>query len=215
MNIFRNLRLKPSILTSFIILTVPVFFTIIAVTYLSNDRIARNNARELVERFRVDAVENIQADFNPIKSLVRSAAAIGERYPDFYLDDRCFTYFHSVLLHSPRIVSVYAGLNDGAFRQSRRIDPTVKIDDRLPPEDAHFAFRWIVPQPGQPLIDHYLFHTVDLKPLGEATQPTNYDPRTRLWYRSAAEARAETISDPDLFATPGLGTSWCCSRSAS
>lgn len=83
MKIFRNLRLKPSILTSFIILTVPVFFTIIGVTYLSNDRIARTNARELVERFRVDAIENIQADFNPIKSLVRSASAIGDRYPDF------------------------------------------------------------------------------------------------------------------------------------
>ena len=49
MNIFQsNLRLKPSILTSFVLLTVPVFFTIIAVTYLSNDRIARTNARELV-----------------------------------------------------------------------------------------------------------------------------------------------------------------------
>ena len=52
MNIFRNMRLKPSILTSFVVLTVPVFFTIIAVTYLSNDRIARANAQELVERFR-------------------------------------------------------------------------------------------------------------------------------------------------------------------
>src|SRR5690349_7498461 len=113
MNLFRNLRLKPSILTSFIILTVPVFFTIIGVTYLSNDRIARTNAKELVDRFRIDAIGNIQAEFNPIKSLVRSAAAIGAQYPDFYRDDRCFTYFHSVLLHSPRIVSVYVGLNDG------------------------------------------------------------------------------------------------------
>jgi adenylate cyclase len=204
MKTFRNLRLKPSILTSFIILTVPVFFTIIGVTYLSNDRIARTNARELVERFRVDAIDNIQADFNPIKSLVRSAAAIGDRYPDFYLDDRCFTYFHSVLLHSQRIVSVYVGLNDGAFRQSRRIDPAVEIAGKLPPEGARFAFRWIVPQPGKPLLDHYLFHTADLKPLGEAEQVTTYDPRSRLWYRSAAEAHAETVSDPDIFATLGL-----------
>ena len=34
-------RLKPSILTSFVLLTVPVFLTIITVTYISNDRIAR------------------------------------------------------------------------------------------------------------------------------------------------------------------------------
>jgi adenylate cyclase len=204
-NFFRNnLRLKPSILTSFVLLTVPVFFTIIAVTYISNDRIARTNAKELVERFRVDAIENIQADFNPIKSLVRSAATIGDQYPEFYSDERCFKYFHSVLLHSPRIVSVYVGLNDGAFRQSRRIDPAVKIQDKLPPEGTRFAWRWIVPQAGRPLLDHYLFHGIDLKPLGESEQATRYDPRTRLWYRSAAEAGAETISDPDIFATLGL-----------
>ena len=96
-NIFRNnLRLKPSILTSFIFLTVPVFFTIIAVTYLSNDNIARSNARELVERFRLDAIDNIREDFDPIKSLVRSAASLGEQDPDFYLDSRCFKYFHSI-----------------------------------------------------------------------------------------------------------------------
>ncbi len=199
-----NLRLKPSILTSFVFLTVPVFFTIIAVTYFSNDRIARTNAKELVERFRVDAIENIQADFNPIKSLVRSAATIGGQYPEFYSDDRCFKYFHSVLLHSPRIVSAYVGLNNGTFRQSRRVDPDVKLPDKLPPAGARYAWRWIVPQPGQPLIDHYLFQSADLKPLGEAEQVTTYDPRTRLWYRSAVEAQAETISDPDIFATLGL-----------
>lgn len=109
-----------------------------------------------------------------------------------------------MLLHSPRIVSVYVGLNDGAFRQSRRIDPAVAIEGKLPPEGTRFAFRWIVPQPGKPLLDHYLFQTADLKPLGEAEQVTTYDPRGRLWYRSAAEAHAETISDPDIFATLGL-----------
>ncbi|MBM3649935.1 MAG: hypothetical protein FJX11_19315 [Alphaproteobacteria bacterium] len=205
MNIFgRDWRLKTSILTSFVVLTVPVFFTIISVTYLSNDRIARANARGLVERFRVDAVESIQTDFNPIKSLVRSAATIGDQYPDFYFDDRCFKYFYSVLLHSPRIVSAYVGLNDGAFRQTRRIDPAVPIQDRLPPEGTRYAYRWVVPKAGGPNDDHYLFLDADLKELGRSEQRTSYDPRARLWYRSAAEAGAETISDPDIFATLGL-----------
>ena len=130
MNIFRNMRLKPSIMTSFVVLTVPVFFTIIAVTYLSNDRIARANAQELVERFRNEAIDNIQDDFNPIKSLVRSAAAIGDEFPDFYASVRCFKYFQTILVHSPKIVSVYVGLEDGSFRKTRRIDPEVKLQDR-------------------------------------------------------------------------------------
>ncbi len=133
MNIFRNMRLKPSILTSFVVLTVPVFFTIIAVTYLSNDRIARANAQELVERFRNEAIDNIQDDFNPIKSLVRSAAAIGDEFPECFASVRCFRYFHTILVHSPKIVSVYVGLENGSFRQTRRIDPEVKLQDQLPP----------------------------------------------------------------------------------
>ncbi|WP_422001659.1 adenylate/guanylate cyclase domain-containing protein [Reyranella sp.] len=199
-----NLRLKPSILTSFVLLTLPVFCAIIGVTYFSNDRLARANAQELVERFRADAIDNIEHDFTPIKSLVRSAAALGSQNPAFYEDGRCFRYFHSILMHSPKIVSAYVGLSDGTFRQTRRIDAAVKIQDELPPEGSRFAYRWIVRKPGEPVLDHYLFLDADLKRLGESEHPTTYDPRTRLWYRSAADAGTEMISDPDIFATLGL-----------
>lgn len=204
MKIFRNMRLKPSILTSFVALTVPVFFTIIAVTYLSNDRIARTNAQQLVERFRNEAIDNIQDDFNPIKSLARSAATIGEEFPDFYASSRCFKYFETILAHSPKIVSVYVGLEDGSFRQTRRIDPEVMVQGKPPPKGSQFAYRWILPKQGERTLDHFLYLDADLKELGSSSQPTAYDPRTRLWYRSAAEARTETISDPDVFATLGL-----------
>ena len=83
-----DLRLKPSILTSFLLLTLPVFATIIAVTYISNERIARAHARELVERFRIDGMENVQGIFEPIKSMVRSAVMLGDQQPDFYLIER-------------------------------------------------------------------------------------------------------------------------------
>ena len=55
----------------------------------------------------------------------------------------------------------------------------MKIQDKLPPEGAQFAYRWIVPQAGRrrPL-DHYLFLDADQKELGSTEQPTTYDPRT-------------------------------------
>ncbi|MFO1162127.1 MAG: adenylate/guanylate cyclase domain-containing protein [Reyranellaceae bacterium] len=204
-NIFRtNLRLKPSILASFVFLTVPVFFAVIIVNYVSNDNIARANAAELVERFRVDALANIQADFNPLKSLVRSAAAIGDQDPNFYADSRCFRYFYSIVLHSSKIVSAYVGLQNGAFRQTRRVEPKVSIQGKPPPEGAQYAYRWVVPVAGQPLLDHYTFLDADLKELGSTEELSTYDPRARLWYRSAAEAGTTTISDPDIFAALGL-----------
>src|SRR5262249_37721547 len=138
-----DLRLKPSILTSFLLLTLPVFATIIAITYISNERIARSDARDLVERFRLDGIENVQAIFDPIKSFIRAAATLGDQQPDFFLSNRSIKYFYSVLLHNEKMISVYAGLTDGDFRQARRIDPTVEIDGKLPPEGAKYAYRWV------------------------------------------------------------------------
>ena len=204
-NIFRNnLRLKPSILTAFFFLTVPVFFTIIAVTYFSNDDIARTNAKELVERFRIDALESIEDDFNPLKSLIRSAAALGDQDPGFYRDNRSLKYFYSILLHSPKIVSVYAGLSDGSLRQTRRIDPSTAIHDTPPPPGARYAYRWIVPKAGAPILDHYVFLDAEQKELGSIEHDTTYDPRVRPWYLAAEQARTTIISDPDVFASEAL-----------
>jgi len=189
-NIFRNnLRLKPSILTAFFFLTVPVFFTIIAVTYFSNDNIARTSARELVERFRIDALESIEDDFNPLKSLIGSAAALGDQDPAFYADNRCLKYFFSILMHSQKIVSVYVGLNDGSLRLARRVDPASMIRDKLPPQDAAYAYRWLVPKAGSPSVDHYVFLDASQKELVSTDEDTTYDPRVRPWYRAAEQAR--------------------------
>ncbi|MDP1964937.1 MAG: hypothetical protein Q8K93_22360, partial [Reyranella sp.] len=109
-SLVKNLRLRPSVLTLFVLLTVPVFFAIVAVTYFSNEKIARSNADQLVERFRTDAIANILHDFDPIKSLVRSAAAVGADQPDFYSDNRSLRYLFSIIQHSDKIVSMYVGL---------------------------------------------------------------------------------------------------------
>jgi adenylate cyclase len=200
----RKLRLRPSILTLFVLLTVPVFFTIIAVTYLSNDTIARSNAEELVERFRVEAVEDIRNVFDPIKSLVRSAAVVGDEQPGFYSDNRSLRYLLSILLHNERIVSVYAGMADGSFRQARRIDPTVEIQGKPPPEGVKYAYRWIEPPKASTPVDHYAFLDAGEKELAKSDEATAYDPRTRFWYRLTAREDSLVITDPDVFAALGL-----------
>ena len=200
----RNLRLRPSILTLFILLTVPVFFAIVAVNYISNEKIARDNADELIRRFSVEAIENIQHLFDPIKSLVRSAASIGAEQPDFFEGNRSLGYLFSILQHSDRIISMYVGLNDGSFRQARQIDPAVEMQGKLPPEGTRYADRWITTQRGSAAVDHYLFFDKDRKELGRSEQTTSYDPRARLWYRTAQQTGELSVSDVDVFATLGL-----------
>jgi adenylate cyclase len=123
----------------FVVLTVPVFFATIALTYLSNEAIARADADALIERFRNETIEGIQNMFNPIKTLVRSAAMVGTQQHDFYTDNRSLRYLLSLLLDSNKLVSVYVGLSDGSFRQARQLSPTAEIDDKRPPADVRFA----------------------------------------------------------------------------
>src|SRR4051812_29378470 len=201
-------RLKPSILTLFVVLTVPVSLTIIAVTYLSNDRIARDDASELVDRFSTEAIANIQGDINPIKSLIRSVAALGNTYPGIYAEERSIAYFQAVLVHSRKIVSVYTGLENGSFRQARRIDPAVEIQGKLPPDDAIYAWRVVERAKDNakesPTHDHYVFLDANEKDVGGFLLDTTYDPRTRGWYRSASQTGSIMITEPDVFAALGL-----------
>ncbi|MBI3199157.1 MAG: hypothetical protein HYZ40_16955, partial [Rhodospirillales bacterium] len=204
-SLIKNLRLRPSILTLFVLLTVPVFFAIVAVTYVSNEKMARSNADELVERFRVNAIENIENVFHPVKSLVRSAAAVGADQPDFYSDNRSLKYLFSIIQHSDRIISMYVGLTDGSFRQARQIEPTVEVQGKLPPPGVRYAYRWIDAVPrGTAPTDHYVFLDAQQKEVGKSEQVTAYDPRARLWYRMTQQAGAPVITDPDVFAALGL-----------
>lgn len=208
-NLFGNKwRLKPIILTSFVLLTVPVFLTTITVTYISNDRIARADADKLVARFTTEAINNMQGDLNPIKSLVRSVAVLGDTYPDIFADARSMAYFQGVLVHSRKIVSVYVGLENGSFRQARRIDPAVEIQGKLPPDGAIYAYRRVERSKENaresPTLDRYEFLDASEKDIGSFTLDTTYDPRTRGWYRSASQASSILITDPDVFATLGL-----------
>jgi len=200
----RKLRLRPSIVALFVLLTVPVFLTSVAVTYVSNERIARDNADALIERFRIDAIDSIQGMFSPIKSLVRSAAMVGSQQPDFYSDNRSLKYLLSMLLHSDKLVSIYVGMADGSFRQARQINPAVEVQDKLPPAGVEYAYRWIEPPGGSTPVDHYVFLDEEHNPLGASDKATTYDPRPRLWYRQTVKDGKLIITDPDIFAALGL-----------
>ena len=188
----------------FVLLITPVFFAAIALTYFSNETIARDNADALIERFRTEAIDNIQGMLNPIKSLIRSAAVVGTQAPDFYSDDKSLKYLLSVLLHGGQLVSVYVGQNDGSFRQARVINPDGKIWDTLPPDGVKYAYRWVDQRHAETGMDHYIFLDEEHTPLGTVEHTTSYDPRTRLWYRQAADEGKIVVTDPEVFAAFGL-----------
>jgi adenylate cyclase len=195
------------VLVLYLMLTLPGFGAMVAITYLSNDETARDDAKEMVERFRADTIENFQERLTAIKSLVRSAAAAGAEHPEFYRNDSALGYLFSVLSYSDKLVSAYVGLEDGSFRQARRMDANTPVNGSLPPSGTRYAYRRIDPaEPagGARRLDHYVFLDAERRELGRASVPTNYDPRSRLWYASTQLAGRLHVTEPDVFFALGL-----------
>ena len=199
------LPLKSTVLVVFVAMTVPVLLGIVQVNYVSSDRAARAYAADLVERFRRDAIRDIESEFAALESLIGTAAELGRQDPAFFEDDRALAYLFRILQHSETVLNVYVGLEDGSFRQARRIhDRDVPIHGALPPAGAEFAYRLVEPARGPPVLDRYVFLDARQDRLGEVSAESDYDPRARPWYGRAVAAGATTITDPEVFWAFGL-----------
>lgn len=197
--------LKATILCVFILTTIPVLGAIIQINYQSSNRVVRAHAANIVERFRNETIRGIETEFETFKSLVTTAAELGRYAPDVFTDSRALLYLFSMLQHNKTLLSVYVGLEDGSFRQARRIhDPNVSIHDSLPPKASKYAYRLVDPEYAPPMLDRYIFLDSAQNVLGEVAAPSAYDPRARPWYRIAQQSDTTIITDPEVFWALGL-----------
>ena len=99
--------------------------------------------------FGREAIRDIENNFAALGSLIATAAELGRQDPRIFEDDRALAYLFRILQHSDTVLNVYVGLDDGSFRQARRIhDPKVPIHGAPPPEGAEFAYRLVEPALG-------------------------------------------------------------------
>jgi adenylate cyclase len=197
--------LKAAVVAIFIAMTVPVLLAIIQINYASSDRVVRTYAAELVERFRSDAIQDIVSEFAALKSLIGTAAELGRQDPGVFEDDRVLSYLFRVLQTNETVLNVYVGLEDGSFRQARRIhDPDVPINGQMLPPGTDYAYRLVEPALGPPVLDRYIFLDAGQNPVGEVAAESGYDPRERAWYGDAVRAGTTTITDPEVFWAFGL-----------
>lgn len=199
------LRLRPSIVVLFLLLSVPLFVATVWFNYATNDSIARDTAHQLIDKARFETITSSTELIEPIKSLVKVAARLGEAEPDFFRQERATAYMTEMLSHSSNISSVYVAFEDGSFRMSLVVPPTGRIQDRAPPGNARLATRWLDRRAAGPLLDRYQFLDVQGQAVGQSEAPATYDPRVRAWYKDALTAgRRLSVSDPYVFASTGL-----------
>ncbi len=197
--------LRASILTLFLLLTVPVFAGVYFYSYVTSNRIVRSDTIDRIALYQADLDESIERYFREVVSKADSAAVAGMVAPGFYGDLAAIDYLASVTLGTPGIVSAYVGLEDsGSFLQARRMQPGQQVHGAPIPDGAVFARRWILRDANASARDIYAFEDAAGAPLGSRSGPTGYDPRARMWYRVTRDSGALTISDPDIFAALSL-----------
>ncbi len=200
-----SLRLRPSIVVLFLLLSLPLFVATVWFNYAANNSIARDTAHQLIEKARFETVTSSSELLNPIKSLVKVAASLGEAEPGFFRQERAAAYMTEMLAHSSNISSVYAAFEDGSFRMSLVIPPGGRIQDRAPPEGTRLATRWLDRRGPAAAMDRYVFFDAKGQATGRSEAPAVYDPRVRPWFKdSVAAGRQLSVSDPYIFATTGL-----------
>jgi len=122
---------------------VPAFVALIIFVYLFNERTATTTSRSLIDRFKLEAVLSVNELINPMRVLVSSAASLGNVDPNFFAIDGSWDYLKSMVSPNPSSLSAYVGLQDGSFRQTRRVTPGTKIQDKTITDEMRFGYRWI------------------------------------------------------------------------
>jgi adenylate cyclase len=142
-----RVRLRPSIVMTFLFVMLPLFVVMIAVLYRQNSQLAINFAADAMKRASNDAVIGIRSLLDPIARTVSLSAALGGdqqellRRPEFrrtLLDD---------LEQLPNLYSLYYGFaSNGSFLQAVRLPSGI---DKFgpygapPPAGARFVIRII------------------------------------------------------------------------
>lgn len=198
------IRLRPSIVMLFIAMVLPVFSAALWVSYVSNDRMARQTANQTVERARRETIAHTEALLNPMAAMVRVAAQVGAAQPDFYRDARALPSMLETVARNANISSVYVGFADGSYRMALRVPPQFKVFNNAPPAGTLFSTRWIDRRAGGAPQDRYTFLGKDNAALGEAAAAAVYDPRSRPWFKDAVDRKGLVISNPYIYATTGL-----------
>lgn len=200
-----SVPLKPAVLLVVMLMTMPVLLGIIQINYKSTDRVVRAHAYKLVEQFRGETIEDIAAEFGALTAQIATSAELGKQEPAFFSTDRSLSYLFRAMQYSGTALNFYVGLEDGSFRQARRLlDVSDPIYGEVPPDGAEYAYRQIEPVPDQPLMDQYTFLSPMQQDLGGVAGETTYDPRQRSWYKQAVEAGTTMMTDPELFWAFGL-----------
>ena len=190
-----------SIIFIFLILIIPAFIGLLVFVYVANNKIADSISNNLIERFRIETTLSVRELINPTRRLVNSAASLANVNSNFFNNDKSWDYLKSILSQQESTLSAYVGSQDGSFRQVRRVYADTKIQDKAITSEMAYGFRWISKER---TVDSYIFVNEKGEKIDTSTKATDYDARTRPWFKEAVAKKKLILTEPYIFSTTGL-----------
>ena len=194
-------RFSPSIIFIFLILIIPAFIGLLVFVYVANNKIADSISNNLIERFKIETTLSVRELINPTRRLVNSASSLANVNSDFFNNEKSWDYLKSIISQQESSLSAYVGSQDGSFRQVRRVYADTKIQDKAITSEMAYGFRWISKER---TVDSYLFVNDKGEKVDTSTKVTDYDARTRPWYKEAVAKKKLILTEPYIFSTTGL-----------
>jgi adenylate cyclase len=199
----RMLTFRTSITFAVMAFIVALTALLIAVQLRSLRSATREAASAYMDATSTKVLGRLQGELSTISSLVHvlatssSVADSNERSET----GRAIPLFKAALQELPQMDSIYAGFENGAWLQVRRIsDLTEEQRGRLrAPANANIAINLIRPTAGGDLPMRRLFQDKQGDDIDEIDLwKYGYDPRKRSWYRVTMQADRPYVSEPYL-----------------
>jgi adenylate cyclase len=197
------LTFRTSITFAVMAFVVALTALLIAVQLRSLRSATQEAASAYMDATSTKVLGRLQGELSTISSLVHvlatssSVADSNERSET----GRAIPLFKAALQELPQMDSIYAGFENGAWLQVRRIsDLTEEQRERLrAPANADFAINLIRPTAGGDLPLRRIFQDKQGNEIGEIDLwKFGYDARKRSWYRATMQADRPYVSEPYL-----------------
>lgn len=182
-----SFKLRFSLSTMYVILTVPSFVGFLLYSYQNNLAIYTSNAEQLLARHNGEVVEKLTHLLGPISSSARLLKAQLSENPSLFTDPKYIDTLALHLANNPNLTSLFTASTEGHFRQVQNIVARMPIADRVPPAEAVLAV-WKVDRKSEQeraLSEYQLYkNRTPRDPISTFDVRNNYDPRSRPFFKA-------------------------------
>lgn len=205
----------------FIYIAALVTISIILVAFLNvlnvrheSSKVALRMANQSFSLITQGVTSRVQADVAPVLSMVNIASALSTEETSHDWKDAqsaLLLAFTQILRSHTSILAVNHGYYDGSFYSLTALR-TPEVSKRFGAPDGAVYAAWSVGiPPTPPATALWNYYDADMNLLASRTSPSDYDPRTKPWYKNALTSNKLIMTEPYIFTTSqGLGVA--CSR---